>query len=368
MGLSRGEFFGRVGLLQEVDPITNAAYKFIEMLEAAKPNVGHGRNQAWHTSFHGSAFPGNDPYACGRKALYGLMDIPRQPFSRQSRQIMDAGKDIENQLVWRWYNAGFLASAPPDQEQTGFEDLEHWLTSTVDSIVVPLRSDEQIVAEVKSKYAYDISEMQRLIRGPDAAHVRQVKVQIGLAHERGPVAVMRCYNSGRIGIRVVLHDASRNGSQVRLMCPQHGSDRCLKDAILLPPRYGFLYYVSRDNPVDTFEYYFEYDPAFMEAGRKQLAAWKAWWKEGLLPQTHYEDKRYSHPFNWTWTKSQKHPNSPCQWCDYGQVCREDHSVAKKTGKPTKLSESYGIAVAQEMREDYSLDLVQQAIDARWPES
>ena len=47
--------------------------------------------------------------------------------------------------------AGMLLSAPPDApRQTEFEDREHWLTSTVDAIVVRPRSPRPIVAEVKN--------------------------------------------------------------------------------------------------------------------------------------------------------------------------------------------------------------------------
>jgi hypothetical protein len=99
----------------------------------------------------------------------------------------------------------------------------------------------------------------------------------------------------------------------------------------------------------------------MEAGRKQLAAWRAWFEKRMLPQTHYDKKRFSHPFDWLWSKDP----FPCKWCDYGQICREDHRVAVDKGNAIALDESYGISYAQERRAEYSLDLVRQAVFARW---
>src|SRR4051812_9227654 len=77
MGISRGEFFGRIGMLREVDPLTNAAYRFAEKLELEAPRKGHQHDAPWHVSFHGSQFPGDNPKACGRRAIYTMLDIPR---------------------------------------------------------------------------------------------------------------------------------------------------------------------------------------------------------------------------------------------------------------------------------------------------
>jgi len=371
MGLSRREFAARVGLLKEVDPLTDRAYEFGQWLQSQTPDIGAAAEHPWHVSFHGSEFPGDNPYACPRRSIYRLMDIPRPLPPRWLEQIADAGKDVENRLVQKWYDAGYLLSAPPtDPYQTIFEDPEVWLTSTVDAIVVHPRANRPAVVEVKSKSAQDIESMLLLCRGPDPQHERQVKTQIGLAHERGQWHVKRCYNTGRLPVKLGLKDVyipnGKTGmgeitTKVVEVCPEHGSAKCLRDELLEPVQYGFIYYCSRDDPSQTWEFYYEYDPAFMAAGRKQLDMWRQWFLEGKLPQTNFEDKRFAHPFNWQWTKDEY----PCKWCDYGDICREDTKAAIKLGGPIELVDSAAVEVAREVREGYDFDLVKAAIEARW---
>jgi hypothetical protein len=199
--------------------------------------------------------------------------------------------------------------------------------------------------------------MLRLYKGPDPAHVYQLKCQIGLTHEAGPRIVKRCYNSGRLPVQI---------AKDTFVCPEHRTQKCLRDEQILEPDHGFLYYVSRDHPADTWEFYFEYDPKFMEEGRRQLAKWRQHFLDGKLPQDNFEDKRFSHPWQgWAWTKSLKDPDSPCQYCDYGDICREDHKQAVKDGKPINLADSHAIEAAREVRVDYSFDLVRKAVLKRW---
>jgi hypothetical protein len=359
--LSRLEAYSKWGLLREIEPLTDSAYAFFEWLEQQKPNIGEAAEHHWHTSFHGSSFPGDNPYACGRKALYTLMDIPRGGFNRRSRAVMEAGKDIENRIVLKWYLAGYLVSSPPppySDWQTEFQDKDHWLSSTVDAIVIHPKQTKPKVVEIKSKYADDIDQMLKLCRGPDPAHVFQIKCQIGLAYEQGPWPVERCYNTGRLAVTL-----GHRGDKPVVVCPEHGTGKCLQPEILEPVDYGFLYYVSRDKPDDTWEFLVEYDPEFMEAGRQKLREWKKWWKKRRLPQTEFSDKRFSHPFGWYWSKAEY----PCKWCDYGDICREDHKAAVKQGKAIRLDNSTGNIVARELRADYDLDLVRQALNKRWGE-
>src|SRR4051812_30063432 len=284
MGLSRGEFFARIGLLREIDPLTELAYRFEEQQQAGMSDQGAAAEHKWHLSFHGSQFPGDDPRACGRKAIYRMLDIPRSTGSymfsnRKLTQIADAGKDIENRLVQKWHQAGFLLSTPPygpngePQMQDIYEDEQAWLTSTVDANVLWPRTSMPEVCEVKSKYAEVIRAMRELRRGPDEGHVRQLKTQIAMVrHEMvlNPVTVQRCHNTDRLAIIVHEHNG-QPGYHEKLVCPQHFTDRCLYETKLEPPDHGFIYYVSRDNPVDTWEFYYEYDPAFYQAGVEKLA-------------------------------------------------------------------------------------------------
>ena len=369
MGLSRGEFFARIGLLSEVDPLTDLAYRFAEQRDALLSDQGAAVKDKWHVSFHGSQFPGNDPKACGRASLYRMIDTPRTFGSylfsnRKLTQIADAGKDIEDRLVMKWHEAGFLVSPPPfdpfgnKQDQLVFQHPEAWLTSTVDSIVLWPRSVMPIVSEVKSKYANVIADMQRLIRGPDEKHVKQIKTQIAMAryfYTQYPLVVQRCFNTDRLAIPLVLN----GDGAVRLVCPQHMTTDCLYEAELVPPEYGYLYYVSRDNPIDTFEFYIEYDPSFYEAGIAKLVEWRKNFENDELPQTNFKEKRFAHPFGWLWG------DQPCKWCDFGDICRSDMKKALAEQRPLKLSESAAIEDALAARSDYSYEEARKAVVDRW---
>lgn len=367
MGLSRGEFFARIGLLSEVDPLTDLAYRFAEQRDAMLSDQGAAASHKWHVSFHGSQFPGNDPRACGRESLYRMIDTPRTFGSylfsnRKLTQISDAGKDIEDRLVMKWHEAGFLVSPPPfdpyghRQNQLVFENPEVWLTSTVDSIVLWPRSIMPIVAEVKSKYANVIADMRKLLRGPDEKHVKQIKTQIAMARHyymTNPLVVQRCYNTDRLAIPRVYDDAVIN------VCPQHLTMDCLETVELVAPEYGYLYYVSRDNPVDSFEFYIEYDPDFYEAGVAKLKEWREHFENDELPHTNFAEKRYAHPFGWLWG------DQPCKWCDFGDICRLDTKHALAEGRKLKLSESAAIEDALAARPDYDYNAVREAVFARW---
>lgn len=316
-----------------------------------------------------SQFPGDDPKACGRQALYRMMNIPRTTGSyffsnRKLTQIADAGKDIEDRLVMKWHGAGYLLSPPPynalgqRQHQFVMESPDEWLTSTVDAITLPRRSITPVVTEVKSKYADVIEQMQMLQRGPDDKHVKQIKAQIGLAREdflRNPRIVLRCFNSDRLAIS---YYDFRSSKEI-LVCPQHLHNDCLHEVKLKPPHYGYLYYVSRDNPTDTFEFYIEHDEQFMASGRAKLIEWQQNFINNVLPQTNFTDKRFSHPFGWLWG------DEPCKWCDYGDHCRSDHKKAIEKGMVLALHESEAVEFAKGVKADYELDLVKIAVGERW---
>lgn len=377
MGLSRGEFFARIGLLREIDPLTDLAFRFEEQRAAGDSDQGEAAAHKWHVSFHGSQFPGDDPKACGRASLYRMLDMPRSTGSylfsaRKMRQIQEAGKDIEDRLVMRWYRAGFLLSTPPfnafgkKQMQDMYEDEDAWLTSTVDSVVLWPRSVMPVVSEVKTKYADAIHKMKMLIQGPDEKHIRQLKTQIAMVRadmEDNPQTVMRCHNSDRMAIEMAVPPANGNSKwSVISVCPQHLTKDCLYEQELVPPEYGFLYYVSRDNPVDTHEFYFEYDAKFFEAGLEKLEAWRQSFINDELPQTNFKTARYPHPFGWLWG------DKPCKWCDYGDVCRIDNKRAIEEGKPLKLSDSEAVLEAKAIRPDYSFDEVRESVFGRWNET
>jgi hypothetical protein len=362
--LSRAEFYASIGLFKEIDPITEEAYDFVERLERERPNRGKAAGDNWHLSFHGSQFPGDDPNACARKALYTMMDAPRRKAGRWLSQIAETGKDIEDRIVGRWYQAGYLVSAPPPpfgDLQTVYEDSEHWLTSTVDAEVLPLKSDTIIVTEVKCKYDKDVRQMINLVRGPDEAHVRQIKTQVGMSREFGSRVVARCYNSGRLAIKLGVKN-----KRTVIICPQHGHADCLHEVTIQPPNYGRLFYMSRDDPAVTREFFYEYDSGFLIAGRARLKLWRGYWEQGVLPQTDFKGK---HPFGWNWTTA----GSPCRWCDFGtnvgnRTCQADHNRAKELGTLLRLEDSEAILEARRERPNYDYNLVRAAVEARWKKS
>lgn len=364
VALTRAEFWSRIGLAKEIDPLTTAAYKFGALMRQLRSDQGDDHADPWHLSFHGSQFPGDNPYACPRQGLYRMMDFSRPVMRRWLEQVAESGKAIENSLVAKWYYAGYLVSPPsflPGLIQQQYEDPEHWLTCTVDSIVCWPRTVEPLVCEVKSKEAAVIRAMQRLTRGPDLKHVWQIKTEIGLAHEAGRITKMRCINSGRFAIKVGFDIEGGVMVGGEDMCPLHGTDRCLEEVTLLPPTRGYLYYVSRDNPEDTFEFMFEYDPKWLKTGRAKLARWRKWFLDDVLPATNFEEKRFSHPLGWQWTK----PEYPCKFCDFGQICREDHRAAVERGGTIALTESVGVEDTREIRETYSAQRAREAVRAFW---
>jgi len=356
--LSLLEFLSRTGGLRTVDQLTEEAYRYNIEGALLDPDQGHDREDLWHVSFHGSSFPGDNPKACGRRALYSMVDTPRAPFRRRLMQQADAGKDIENRLAQNWHDAGMLLTPPPGEPQMEFFDGDHWLVSTVDSMLLPLSSDMPIVCEIKSKSWEVIDAMQRLVRGPDEKHVFQLKCQLGLAHEAGERTVYRCYNTNRLAIKMLV--ASEDGEpRLDFVCAHHKTDKCLREVRLLAPTRGKIYYVSRDAPSDSFEFHFDYDPEFMRRGREVLANWREHFIEGALPQTNFDDKRFSHPFGWLWG------DEPCKWCDFGQVCREDHREAVKTKEHTRLKDSAAVEHAGSTRRDYTYDAVRERVFKRW---
>jgi hypothetical protein len=275
MGLTRGEFWSRIGLAREIDPLVTASYKFGAIMRQLQSDQGEDHADPWHLSFHGSQFPGDNPHACGRQSLYRMMDFARPMMPRWLEQVAESGKAIENSLVAKWYYAGYLVSPPsflPGIIQEQYEDPDHWLTCTVDANVCWPRTTEPLICEVKSKQADVIQAMQRLIRGPDKKHVWQIKTEIALAHEAGPITKRRCFNTGRFAIMVGFTIVNGKIVGGREVCPQHGHDRCLREVTLSAPVRGYLYYVSRDNPEDTFEFMFEYDPTWLRVGAHQAQA------------------------------------------------------------------------------------------------
>lgn len=310
--LSRAEFFTRTQVTRTIEPITIRAYKEVEDERWRNQEGDNPHGNPWHVSFHASQFPGDNPMACPRQALYRMMDFPSaEPFNRNARTVMEAGKSIEVELVRTWHDAGILLSAGPDEEiQTGFEMPEVWLTGSVDAIIKPHNWNKPVPVEIKSKYHNVIEEMHRG-RGPDDAHVSQIKVQLALL--------------------------------------RHFQDEMFPG--LDPVTHGYIYYLSRDRPSVTAEFRVDYDPAFFEMGVQRLKEWKAMFDEDYLPVSNPSKK---HPFGWRWS----YP--PCQFCNFKKTCQLDFQSGNQ-----QLSESIGVNRARLIRPDYDPEAARQRVLERW---
>lgn len=315
--LSRGEMLTRLQIKRTIEPITQAAYKKVEeeRWRAGDGNSPHGN--PWHVSFHASQFPGDDPMACGRQAMYRMMDLPNaEPFNRRARTVMAAGKAVEYELVSTLYEAGILISAGPDEKvQTGFTFADAWLTGSVDCVIKPEGWNQPLPIEIKSKYQEVIEEMQAGKRKPDPNHISQLKVQLAL--------VRHAQESGELW-----------------------SD-------LDPVTHGYIYYLSRDRPFETAEFRVDYDKRFFEIGVERLKQWKEMFKEGTLPS---ENPSKRHPYGWRWS----YP--PCQWCDFKKTCKLDFEQGID-----KLEDSVGIGRAKLVNPDYSLEEARKRVLERWNE-
>jgi hypothetical protein len=307
-------------------------------------NGGQGpHEQHWHTGFHASNFPGEDPLACGRFAVYGLLDPPRagmiKPFLRA---WFDLGTNLEHDWVRRFASYGTLLSANVargDQYQTTFEDEDCWLTGSCDAIVLPRGWHKGHVVEIKTTSHQKVLEM--LARDPKfpkdhGKYIRQLKTYIGLAHEL-PYAptVNLCDESGAI-------------VPMAQPCPHHGQQCAFTTTTLLPPDDGELIYSSREEPLTVVSFHVAYDPEHMRAGRERLAQWREYFQQNKIPPHPLEKQRAK------WTVA------PCQYCEMKPFCKLDYQQGVED-----LEKSNLIEFASKIRPDYDFEAKRSAVLFRW---
>jgi hypothetical protein len=269
----------------------------------------HGKR--WHTSFHASRFPSHEAASCDRAAMYEMLAVPPpKPASPSLVAISDAGKDIEVQIVTRWYSAGILLSHPPtDPVQLGFEDHEHWLTCSFDAIL-DLRPDWDAVhpVDVKGKDHSVVEAMIAGNKGPELRHVQQVTAQTYLAR----------MHHERMGWDELGFEKARGAS---------------------------LLYVSRARPMTMQEFYIQYDEDAVNIGLERLERRQQQFVDEELPE---RDP------SWQWMED------PCRWCDFKSYCKKD--VRKGV---TELEQSAAVAGARKVNPFYEYSLVRQAVLDRW---
>lgn len=341
-GVSFKEMLVRLGALRVVDPMVDLAYANVLRREFIEQTNDSPHGRPWHTSFHASSFPGDAEQACGRAAVYGLMDIPHQkPADRWLATVAEVGKAVELSVVRKVRDAGMLVvsgqegrSSDPDAldehgmpaPQMGFADPEHWLTGSVDLPMLPLNYVAPHIVEIKSKHESQIEQMQMGDRGPDEKHRRQLLCSLGLAHEHP--------------------DDFRHPTTFEPLPPAED---------------GSIYYVSRDElwpgPVKTFEFFFNYNASFMEQGRAHLKEWRRAFLEDELPQPIPRKNARSHPYGWKWSEG------VCRYCALKRVCKADYNSGV-----TKISKSHGIAAAKFTRPGYDPAAKRAAVLSAWGET
>jgi hypothetical protein len=330
-------------------PLIEEAYEIVERKIwrenlARKP---HGHD--WHTSFHASEFPGDDPMACGRKALYTMMDIPApEPFQPAGRAIMDAGLDAERQLVRRLYQAGLLLGADPDKDhQVGFINRELWFTGNCDAPVLPPGSFAPEIWDFKGT---DRDKLEMLRSGelePSDKYIKQVKAYVGLAwlqhklDERSETSIWRwCWRCVDCDC-LAFHDRP---------CPIHPESTFYRQE-LDPCTKGSVIYFDRSQPIRAWnrggmvEFEVSLDREFMQKGLTALHDWKNSFVADHLPQRNK---------SWRWTEP------PCKWCHFKKICKSDTKSVV-----TELSKSAAIDAAREINASYDYGAARKRVLERW---
>lgn len=317
--LTREDFFRILGAVTggpRLDRKTEEAYAALEK-EIWKKDLDsspHGR--PWHTSFHASSFPGHEK-VCGRAALYTLLDVPPAgPITPRLRALSEIGKAVEYQIVYRWGKAGLtIGGAHPLKDgdpitQVGFADPETWLTGASDSILNLMPDwDCALPVDIKSK-AHDVVENMKLGKvSYDIKHYMQLQGYIYLASK--------------------FHE-------------EMGWDKLG----LKPAQGGIIYYVSRQDPRFTREFFVDANWNFIRLAKERMIEWKKMFAEDVLPPR---------PKEWKWTEE------PCKWCTFKRdACKPDYK-----NSIVKLSESKSIEFAKRIRPSYNLETKQKEVFNRW---
>lgn len=298
----------------QIDALTHKAYVDAEM-DVWKNGRGNPHGHPWHTSFHGSRFPGNVK-SCGRAAIYTLMDIPdAEPAPPMLRATAEMGKAAENQILYRWRKAGLLiAGVGPEKdgdpgEQLQFQDEDTWLTGSIDAVMGIPDFKYALPVDVKSKSKEVIDKMKTGAQGYYPEHYAQVQGYLYL-------------------------------------CNKFYDNMPWKELGFLPPVGGVIYYVSRENPRHTHEFYVDIDWEFINRGIANLETWKEHFLAGTIPT---RDK------SWKWTED------PCKWCKFKKfACKPD----TKEGT-INIDQSVAIGFAQRLLPSYDIEHTQKEVKDRW---
>lgn len=322
MGISRLHLFRTLGIVRDgphLDPQIEAAYVADEerLYAMQHDDTAIERGGAWHTSLHLSSFPGGDK-VCMRSRLYELMNVPEvEPINPLGRSVMDIGKQLEYQIVYRMARAGLtIAGSCPVHDgaymaQTRFELSDLWTTGSMDTAVDWRRWGWPSVLpiDVKGKDHEVVSAMRVGAREHDPDHYDQLQ--------------------GYIWACRVFHE-----------------DMGWADMGLEPAEGGIILYASRQRPRHTHEFFFRFDEEFAHRAIERLMDTTSFFEDGVLPP---RDK------DWRWTEA------PCDWCPYKKhVCKPDIKA-----DVTRLDDSNAIEFARGVNKAYDYQAAREAVLERW---
>lgn len=304
MGITRQELFKSLGVVKtgpQLDEWTEKAYLLEE-------------DRSWHEQYLSISFPASkypvDDGACARQALYKLMNFPEAtPITPKGMGVMEAGKAVEEQIVERWAKMGIMLG-PEYPMQLRIEEETLWLKGYIDA-ALNLKPEWPYVlpVEIKSKKNNVIEYMKVGGQSYDQAHYNQLQAYLYYC-------IKNHYELGwdKLGLQ--------------------------------PAVGGIIYYVSREDPRNTFEFYVEADGFAMAEANGKLAAWKEMYLNDRLP---------ARPDDWQWSKG------ACQWCPFKKfICKPD----VKDGI-VKLSESNGVAFAEEHFGKYNAENTKRRVIEKW---
>lgn len=208
-----------------VQPMIEAAYQ-LELHREWSIGDKSPHGHAWHTSFHASEFPGLNRIACGRYAVYKLLDPPAaEPIKPFLKAWFDLGTNLEHDWVRRLNAYGVLLSADVTadaQYQTGFVDEEHWLTGSSDAIVLTPQRQAHCV-EIKTTCLTG-DTLVAVADGRNAVSLQQ------LAHEGEDVDVYASDNGATVVRRMRNVHRTRSDARIlRVLLDDGSTIRCTPD-------------------------------------------------------------------------------------------------------------------------------------------
>jgi len=316
---TREELFKAAGIIRDypkLDKYTEKSFKQIEEDRRNKSLEENNNGKYRGTSFYSSSFPDkNKP--CARLALYKLMNIPEpEPISPFLRGAINIGHAVEYEIVYGWALSGITigGSVPLSYgekiAQLRFEDKNLWLTASLDS-VLDLRPEYDCVlpVDIKSKKHDVVEDMKRGRTSYEEKHFYQVQSYI-------------------------------------YMCNLFHEEMGWNDIGLKPAKGAFIYYVSRQDPRMTAEFYIPADWDVINNGIEELKTWQKHFIEEKLPE---RDK------SWKWTEE------PCKWCSYKKhSCKPDFK-----DNVAELRESNSVTFTKTLVPNYNFDIVKNGVLERW---